>query len=53
MLDEMISRLNGTWESNPETIEMQNKFWSMLQKWGDFHAWHGDKMLGQIGQNYL
>lgn len=53
MLDEMISRLNGTWESNPETIEMQNKLWSILKTWKGYHAWHGDKMLCHIGQDYL
>jgi hypothetical protein len=49
----MISRLNGSWDINNDLIEMQEKFWSILQEWGDFHFWHGEKQLCKVGHNYM
>jgi hypothetical protein len=53
MIDEMISRLNGSWDINNDLIEMQEKFWSILQEWGGFHFWHGEKQLCKVGHNYM
>ncbi len=53
MIDEMISRLNGSWEINNDLMEMQDKFWSILQEWDDFHCWHGKKLLCKVGHNYM
>ena len=53
MIDEMISRLNGTWENSDDLMEMQDKFWSILQGWDKFHSWHGEKLLCKVGHNYM
>lgn len=53
MIDEMISRLNGTWKIKNDLIEMQEKFWSILKEWDGFHSWHGEKLLCKVGHNYM
>ena len=53
LIDEMISRLSGSWEINNDLIEMQDKFWSILQEWDKFYRWHGKKLLCKVGHNYM
>lgn len=53
MIDEMISRLNGSWEIKDDLMGMQDKFRSILKEWDDFHSWHGEKLLGKVGHNYM
>lgn len=53
MIDEMISRLKGSWEINNDLLGMQDKFWSILQEWNEFHCLHGEKLLCQVGHNYM
>ena len=53
LIDEMISRLNGSWETNNDLTEMQDKFWSILQEWDRFYSWHGEKLLCKVGHNYM
>ena len=53
LIDEMISKLRGSWDTDNDLIEMQDKFWSLLKKWDDFQSWHGEKLLSKVGHNYM
>jgi putative glycosyltransferase (TIGR04372 family) len=53
MIDEMISRLNGSWKTSNDLMEMQDRFRSILKEWDDFHFWHGKKLLCKVGHNYM
>jgi putative glycosyltransferase (TIGR04372 family) len=53
LIDEMLSRLNGSWETDNDLEDMQDEFWSMLQGWDEFHCWHGEELLCKVGHNYM
>jgi len=53
LIDEMISRLNGSWENNNDLTEMQDKFWFILKEWDRFYCWHGEKLLCKVGHNFM
>jgi len=53
LIDEMISRLNGSWEIDNDLVDIQDRFWSILQWWDEFPCWHGEKLQCRVGHNYM
>ena len=45
---EIEDRLEGTWQAEPEDEELQDRFWSLVDK----SEWHG-VIRGHIGAEYL
>ena len=53
MIDEMILRLNSSWDINNDLMGMQEKFWTILKGWDKFQRWHGEKLLCKVGHHYM
>ena len=59
-IDEFILRINGNWVEPNDERELNERFWNILKGWKSsdviqvpFHAYHNEKMLCEVGYNYL